>query len=106
MEDQLQYTYDQNEEKRNPAQLKVSAQGRVVIPVEMRRELGIDPGEVMVARVEGDKLVLEKKSAVLARLRKRFAHIPRDVSLADELIAERREEVRRGRSREREGSGS
>ena len=41
------------------------------------------------AVVESQRLLLEKR-AMLQRLRRRFAHIPEGVSLADELIAERR----------------
>ena len=37
----------------------------------------------------------EGDAAILAGLRKRFAHIPSDVNLADELIAERRAEAAR-----------
>jgi len=36
-----------------------------------------------------------KKSAVLQRLRQRFAHVPAGVSLADDLISERRSESQR-----------
>jgi AbrB family looped-hinge helix DNA binding protein len=73
----------------------VGPQGRLVIPSEIRHQLGIGPGDVLVAAVEGDRLVLEKREAVLHRLRRRFAHIPEGVSLADELIADRRIESRR-----------
>jgi hypothetical protein len=41
---------------------------------------------------QGQRLVLEKREAVLKRLFQRFEQIPIDVSLADELIAERRSE--------------
>ena len=41
---------------------------------------------------ENGPLVLEKREVVLRRLRQRFAHIPAEVSLADELISERRAE--------------
>jgi hypothetical protein len=41
------------------------------------------------------RLALEEREAVLQRLRQRFAHIPAGVSLADELISERRAESRR-----------
>jgi hypothetical protein len=41
------------------------------------------------------KVPVEKREAVLQRLRWRFAHIPSEVSLADELISERRDEARR-----------
>jgi hypothetical protein len=44
-------------------------------------------------KVAVDRSVLEKREAALQRLRQRFAHIPDGVSLADELIAERRTET-------------
>lgn len=52
--------------------------------------MGIGPGDVLLALVEDQRLVLEKREAVLQRLLRRFEHIPAEVSLADELIAERR----------------
>jgi AbrB family looped-hinge helix DNA binding protein len=82
-------------EPRVSSKVPVGPQGRVVIPSEIRRKLGIAPGDVLVAVVEDQRLVLEKREAVLGRLRQRFAHIPEGVSLADELIAERRAESRR-----------
>jgi hypothetical protein len=41
------------------------------------------------------KVPVEKREAVLRRLLQCFAHIPAGVSLADELISERRAESRR-----------
>jgi len=73
----------------------VGPQGRLVIPSEIRRQLGIVPGVILIAIVEDERLVLEKREAVLQRLRRRFAHIPAGVSLADELISERRSESKR-----------
>jgi antitoxin PrlF len=75
------------------SELRVGEQGRIVIPVEIRRALSIDIGSTLVARVEKDKLILEKRDAVLQRLQSRFKKIPAGVSLADELIAERRAEA-------------
>jgi AbrB family looped-hinge helix DNA binding protein len=73
--------------------VSVGPQGRLVIPSEIRRQMGINPGDVLVAIVEDHRLTLEKRDAVLQRLRQRFAHIPTGVSLSDELIAERRREA-------------
>ncbi|HEX4498935.1 MAG TPA: AbrB/MazE/SpoVT family DNA-binding domain-containing protein [Thermoanaerobaculia bacterium] len=75
--------------------ISVGPQGRLVIPSEIRRELGIAPGDVLIAMVDDQRLVLVKREAVLQRLRRRFAHIPTGISLADELIAERRAESKR-----------
>jgi AbrB family looped-hinge helix DNA binding protein len=75
--------------------VKVGPKGRVVVPAPIRRELGIEEGTELLARVEGDGIVLEPRSAAVKRIQALFAHIPRDVSLVDELIAERRQEARR-----------
>jgi AbrB family looped-hinge helix DNA binding protein len=77
---------------------RLGDQGRLVIPAAARRALGLRAGDVLSVRVEQDHLVLERRAAVLARLRERFAAVPQSVSLADELISERREEARRERS--------
>jgi AbrB family looped-hinge helix DNA binding protein len=68
----------------------VGPQGRLVIPSEIRRKMGIGSGDVLLALVEDQRLVLEKREAVLQRLLRRFEHVPAEVSLAEELIAERR----------------
>ncbi len=73
----------------------VGPQGRIVIPAHIRRALGMLPGETLVARVDDGRLVLETREHILARVQSWFAQVPRDVSLVDELIAERREEARR-----------
>jgi AbrB family looped-hinge helix DNA binding protein len=79
----------------NAIRVKVGPKGRVVVPAPIRRQLGIEEGTELMARVEGDGVVLEPPSAAIRRLQELFAHIPPDVSLVDELIAERREEARR-----------
>lgn len=76
--------------------LRIGPQGRVVIPADMRRELEIEPGETLMAHVESRRLVLERRSEILERLRDevRGAGAPAG-SVVDELIAERRAEARR-----------
>jgi AbrB family looped-hinge helix DNA binding protein len=73
----------------------VGPQGRLVVPARLRRRLGIGAGDVLVARADDDRLVLERREAILARLRRRFDAVPADVDLVDELIAARREEAKR-----------
>ena len=86
--------------ERETISVTVGKQGRLVLPADLRRRLGIEPGDVLMASAEDDRLVLESRKAVLARIRKRFAHLPTDVSLVDELIAERRAEAARDEARE------
>jgi AbrB family looped-hinge helix DNA binding protein len=77
------------------ARVNVGPQGRIVIPAPLRRIVGIHQGDTLVARLEGGRIVLEKREEVLGRVRRRFEKVPRDTSLVDELIFERREEARR-----------
>lgn len=79
----------------NHVELSLGAQGRVVIPATMRRALGFHPGDKLVMRVDDGRLVVEKADVIKERLRARFAGLPDNVSLTDELIHERREESRR-----------
>jgi len=60
----------------------------VVIPAEIRRELGIGEGSQLVAMVEGQAVVLVPRAAVKTRLRSIFADV--GTSLRDELMADRR----------------
>lgn len=66
------------------------------MPVELRRELSLDEGSELTIRSDGHRLIIEPRAEVLRRLRSRFQR-PTDagVSLADELLADRREEARR-----------
>ena len=75
--------------------INIGKQGRIVIPANLRRSLGIKEGDRLVAREEEGRLVIEKREAIEKRLRARFAHISQDRSLADELIAERREAAKK-----------
>ncbi|MBT8421205.1 MAG: AbrB/MazE/SpoVT family DNA-binding domain-containing protein [Gammaproteobacteria bacterium] len=77
----------------NLNEVQVGAQGRLVIPAALRKSLRLEQGDRLVARQVGDGLVLERREVVIKRLQGLFAHVPRDVSLVDELIAERREDA-------------
>ena len=76
------------------ADVRLGAQGRLVVPAPLRRALGFRPGETLVARVEDGHLVIEKPEAVERRLHDWFRRFE-GRSLSEELIAERREETRR-----------
>lgn len=79
---------------------RLGKQGRLVIPAAARHQLGLEPGDLLSVRVEEDRLILERRAAVLARLRERFAAVPSTVSLVDELIAERRADAVREDARD------
>jgi len=41
-------------------QSKVTAQGQISVPAEIRRKLGIGPGSVLEWKEEGDKVVVQR----------------------------------------------
>jgi len=79
----------------NENEVQIGAQGRVVIPAALRKALKLKPGDRLILHREGDRIVLERRESIERRLWEMFEHIPREVSLVDELIAERREAARR-----------
>ena len=80
----------------NTASVDVSLgrQGRIVIPAQLRRSLGLKEGDRLVARQEANRLVLEKPEQIKQRLKERFSQVPAERRLVKELIGERREESR------------
>jgi hypothetical protein len=63
--------------------------------VHRREQLNLRPADRLIARQKGDRLVLERRDAVDHWQSAMFAQIPKEVSLIDELIAERRAETKR-----------
>lgn len=76
-------------------EVHLDSQGRLVIPAPLRRSLGFESGDNLIARMEDGRLVLEKADTIKQRLKSRFARLPLTTSLAEELIAERREAAKR-----------
>lgn len=71
--------------------MTVGPKGQVVIPVELREELNIKPGDSVVVERQGDGLKITTRKAVAAKLRGKYANL--GVSLAKELHQERRSEA-------------
>ncbi len=65
------------------------------IPASLRRAWKLKSGEVLLARLEEDRLVLERPAQVLQRVKERFASLRNQPSLADELMAERHSTAQR-----------
>jgi antitoxin PrlF len=72
----------------------INVNGRIVIPVSIRKAMGLKPGDALLMRVERDLLIAESQQARVRRVQQSLARlIPADRKLSDELIAERRQEA-------------
>jgi len=69
---------------------------RIVIPVEYRHALGLREGDEVIVQRDGDTLLLSTRREAIRRAQALVRRcIPQDVSLAGELLAERRAEALR-----------
>ena len=71
--------------------------GKIVIPVELRREFGLKDGDTLVFEREGNSLVIKTYEQVVREVQATFKAMKLDPnrSMVDELIAERRAEAAR-----------
>lgn len=77
-------------------EVKLGSQGRLVLPKALRDQLGAEEGTVYEAHVEDGRLILETRQSLLRRMQRELAEaVGGGRSLAEELIAERRDEARR-----------
>lgn len=78
---------------------KVTADGKVMIPEDLRKELGIEEGDSLsVERDASGAIVLKTREQVLRDVQAKFRALRGDepqTSVVDELLAERREEALR-----------
>jgi len=76
---------------------KVEKSGRILIPVEVRRQLGLKEGEsTVLVRVDQTGLEVGTRRQVIERSREILRqYIPEGSDLAAELIEERRREAER-----------
>ena len=79
------------------AQTTLDKLGRIVIPAEYRRELGLKPGDRLRVVVEGGEIRLITLREVVRRVQEALRpYRPKDGSLrSEQLIKERREEAKR-----------
>jgi len=79
-----------------PQRVKIIEGGKMVIPASMRRELGIVTGDTVVVDVANGELRVRSLPAAITRAQAILRrYVPEGVSLADELIADRRRETER-----------
>ncbi len=72
---------------------RIGPKHQVTIPQEAFRRLGLKPGDTLVCRSEGDRLILKARQNAEEDLWRSFAQVKG--SLSRELIAERRREAKR-----------
>jgi len=77
--------------------VRIAPGGRVVIPAAFRKALGVEVGDSVVIELKDDELRLRSRQAAIKKVQAMVRNcLPDDGrSLADELIAERREEAAR-----------
>lgn len=73
---------------------KIGPGGRIVIPADVRKQLGMDIGDEVCLDIGEDNVTIQTRRAALRRLQEKLRKkLPKGVSLVDELIAERRKEA-------------
>jgi AbrB family looped-hinge helix DNA binding protein len=76
------------------ATVRLGPGGRVVIPADMRESMGLAQGDEMVAHLENGRLTLVTANETVRQLQEAMALlVPEGVSLAGDLIADRRREA-------------
>ena len=75
---------------------RLNENGRLVIPASYRKALGIRAGDEVILRMEDDELRITTMKRRIERAQRRIRkYVKPGISLADELIAERREAAKR-----------
>ena len=97
----------ENDTKKQSVTSRVNDNGRIVIPANIRKSMGLKPGDVVVMSLEDGVLRIESQLARIRRIQEEFKKFATPGTLAsDELIADRREEARRRRWCAGRASGS
>jgi len=77
--------------------VKLEKSGRILIPAEVRRQLGLVPGEDVLISADSNSVVVRgNRVAAVRRLQEKYADLAPGRSLADELVAERRAAAEEG----------
>ena len=78
------------------ARARVDKKGSILIPALFRKALGVNVGDKVILRLEDDELRITTMQKRIERAQRHaLKYVKPGVSLADELIAERRAEAKR-----------
>ena len=73
---------------------KITEGGRLIVPAELRRRLGLHPGSMVILDVSDEELRVRSLDRAVERAQAIVQNfVPEGVSLSEELIRERREEA-------------
>jgi AbrB family looped-hinge helix DNA binding protein len=76
--------------------VKIDRAGRVLVPLKLRRELGIEAGAELILRLEDGELRMYTRQVALRRVREALQRLKRPGdSVVDEVLAGRRQEAER-----------
>ncbi len=76
--------------------MRVSQNGRIVIPAAFRKALGIDVGDEVVLRLQDDELRITTRRRRIQRAQHRARrYLKSGASLVNELLSERRQAAKR-----------
>jgi AbrB family looped-hinge helix DNA binding protein len=91
----MSFTREPAMEKERHTTLRVGEGGRIVIPAEVREELGMEVGAELVLTVREDHATLMNVRTARRRARARVRkYLPAGSRLSEELLAERKREER------------
>lgn len=87
---------------RRPDRLRVGAQGRIVLPLALRRALGVKTGDELTFDVRGGDVTLHSPRSALERLQAMGAgaRMPDGSYVSEAISRDREEEARREREEE------
>jgi AbrB family looped-hinge helix DNA binding protein len=74
--------------------MKIGPQGRVVIPADVRRELGLHEGQELAVRLQDGALVIRSREAALDRLAGALKHLEPDGHGVERFLEEKAAESR------------
>jgi bifunctional DNA-binding transcriptional regulator/antitoxin component of YhaV-PrlF toxin-antitoxin module len=74
----------------------VDGSGRILLPAKIRKQLKLQKGSTLIARLDKQQLVLNTREQALRQAQEFFSKLrPAGTLWSEELIRERREEARR-----------
>lgn len=78
----------------NEAKVKISKEGRILIPLDIRKSLQLQEGDELILRIEDGELRLLTLDQAVHQAQQLYRTYAGNRSLKDELIAERRESAK------------